>query len=112
MNHTHEVISTFLDDEPFDPAELADALSDPDGRALLIDLIALRHLTQSDGMSATPTTRPWRSLLAAAALLVALAGGYFVGVRTGGDTTETAPAPSRIVQAQTDWGTQPTGRIQ
>ena len=116
MNDTHEVISAFLDDETFDPAQLADALSDPDGRALLIDLIALRHLTQADRIVLAPTKRTWlspaRALLTAAALLMAIGGGYFAGVRRGGDTTLTAPTPSRIVQAQTQWATQPAGRTQ
>jgi hypothetical protein len=116
MNDTHEVISAFLDDEPFDSGQLADALGDPGGRALLIDLIALRHLTQSDRISATPATRTWlspaRVLLTAAALLMAVGGGYLAGVRQGEDTTLAAPAPSRVVQAQTSWGTEPTGRTQ
>ena len=116
MSDTHQVISAFLDDEPFDPAQLADALSDPDGRALLIDLMALRHLTQADRIVLTPTKRTWlspaRALLTAAALLMAIGGGYFAGVRRGGDATLTAPAPNRIVQAQTPWATQPAGRPQ
>jgi hypothetical protein len=116
MNDTHQVISAFLDDETFNPAQLADALSDPDGRALLIDLIALRHLTQADRIVLAPPTRTWlspaRALLTAAALLMATGGGYFAGVRQGGDTTLAAPAPSRIVQAQTQWATQPVGRTQ
>jgi hypothetical protein len=48
MNETHEVISAFLDDEPFDASRLVEALSDPAGRDLLIDLIALRHLVEAD----------------------------------------------------------------
>ena len=39
MNNTHDVISAFLDDEPFDSSTLAEALSEPAGRDLLIDLI-------------------------------------------------------------------------
>ena len=46
MPDSHDVISAFLDDEPFDAAELAAALADRAGRTLLIDLIALRHLAE------------------------------------------------------------------
>jgi hypothetical protein len=46
MSSTHDVISALLDDEPFDPEELREALDDPAGRALLIDLVALRRIVQ------------------------------------------------------------------
>ena len=39
MNPTREVISAFLNDRSFEPDELAAALDDSAGRALLIDLI-------------------------------------------------------------------------
>ena len=48
MDDTRDVISAFLDDEPFDSNKLTEALSDPAGRTLLIDLIALRHLVQPE----------------------------------------------------------------
>jgi len=111
MNDTHEVISAFLDDEPFDAGELARTLSDPSGRALLIDLIALRHVVQPEAMVAPsrPEGRsPWRPLLAAAAMVVALVGGYFIGdARNAIDRAE-PPAPSRVVQAN-DWQALPVG---
>ena len=49
MNESHDVISAFLDDEPFDANELANALSEPGGRELLLDFIALRHIVHADG---------------------------------------------------------------
>ena len=49
---THEVVSAFLDDEPFDPAELARALADPGGRQLLLDLVALRTLVRDEPIAA------------------------------------------------------------
>ena len=45
---THDVVSAFLDNEPFDPADLARALADPDGRQLLLDLVALRSLVREE----------------------------------------------------------------
>lgn len=111
MNDTHVIISAFLDDEPFDSRELGEALSDPEGRALLIDLVALRHLVQPDeGVATSRTERrsAWRPLLAAAAMLVALAGGYAIGERRGADATSDPPAPSRVVQAN-EWQPVPAG---
>jgi len=111
MTDTHAVISAFLDDDPFDAAELAAALSDPAGRALLIDLVALRHVVQPDepAAAAGPTLRSrWRPLLATAAMLMALAGGYFIGERQGATTTVSAPAPTRVIEANA-WQPVPPG---
>lgn len=116
MSQTHEVISAFLDDEPFSPKDLGDALSDPAGLALLIDLIALRHLTQSEGATAMPAARTWaaslRTVLAVAAVLVALVGGYVAGTRQTGVAVSAAPAPTRVVQVQAEWHVGPSGRAQ
>jgi hypothetical protein len=114
MSDTHSVISAFLDDEPFHAAELAEALSDPEGRALLIDMVALRHLVQpDDGVAAAVARGTWRgslqALAAAAALVVALAGGYFIGERrTVSVNVADPPAPTRVVQAN-EWQVLPTG---
>ena len=114
MSDTHAVISAFLDDEPFDPADLAEALSSPAGRALLIDLVALRHIVQPDdaiasAAPASPARRfSVRPLLAAAAMLVALAGGYFMGERRSPLEIPEPPAPTRVVQ-ETTWQILPTG---
>jgi negative regulator of sigma E activity len=109
MNETHEVISAFLDDESFDSGQLAEALSDQAGRDLLIDLIALRHLAQPDDKE--PHTlrdqKPWRAslrvMLAAAAVLVALVGGYLVGERRSETGLPEAPAATRVVDAPPAW---------
>jgi hypothetical protein len=104
MTHSHDVISAFLDDRPFDLEDLADTLEEPQGRALLIDLLALRRIVQpTDAVPvALPlklTTRPWlRPAIAAAAVFVALAGGYVVGIRRAPTVLSEAPAPTRIVQ--------------
>jgi hypothetical protein len=105
MNGTHEVISAFLDEEPFDPQALENALSDPAGRALLIDLIALRRLVQPADRTpairaANPVrVRPWRVAAAAAALVLAIGGGYLAGERRAGAASSEAPPPTRIVEA-------------
>ena len=105
MNNTHDVISAFLDDRPFNPEELADALNDPAGRALLIDLIVLRRIVQpTDPVPAMTVTRagvrqPWRTFAAAAVLILALAGGYLAGARRESTTSAEAPPPTRTVAA-------------
>jgi hypothetical protein len=105
MNSTHEVISAFLDDRPFDPAELADALNDPAGRALLIDLVVLRRIVQpTDPVPAMTRPRaasrqPWRVVAAAAALVLTLAGGYLAGARREATVSIEAPPPTRTVAA-------------
>jgi len=111
MIDTHAVISSFLDDDPFDAAELAAALSEPEGRALLIDLVALRHIVQPEepvAAAAGPLRSRWRPLLATAAMLVALAGGYVIGDRRSASDGVEPPAPTRVVQ-ETTWQILPTG---
>ena len=113
MNDTHSVISAFIDDESFDPGALAEALSDPAGRTLLIELLALRHIVQPEeaGASVAPTSPARRfsvrPLLAAAAMLVTLAGGYFIGERRS-VVERDPPAPTRVVQ-ETAWQILPPG---
>jgi hypothetical protein len=71
----HAVLSAFLDNEPFNAAELGDALAAPGGRELFIDLIALRHLVQDDPAVLAPaparTASTDRRLWAAAGFLAA-----------------------------------------
>ena len=105
MSSSYEVISVFLDDEPFDSDELVRALSDPAGRAFLIDLVALRGIVQPAETcrhSEAPTPRDPRC------------GGPRppprpcslpspVGISSATDVASTpvsdAPPPTRIVQA-------------
>ena len=113
MNDTHEVISAFLDDEPFDPSALAAALSDPEGRAQLIDLIALRHVTQP-GREAIAAMQPkrrsgLRALLAAAAMVVALVGGYAIGQRQSESGRSEAPPATSVLEAPAAWQRLPSG---
>jgi hypothetical protein len=105
MSTAHEVISAFLDDEPFDPQDLAKALDDPAGRTLLIDSLMLRRIVQPvDALppmkAAAPARRfGWRLAAAAAMFVVALTGGYLVGERRPIAPMDEAPPPTRVVQA-------------
>ena len=105
MSTAHEVISAFLDDEPFDPQDLARALDDPAGRTLLIDSLMLRRIVQpTDAIPpmkapAPPRRSPWRVAAAAAMFVVALTGGYLVGERRSIAPVDEAPPPTRVVQA-------------
>src|SRR5688572_32444741 len=109
MSDSYEVISAFSDDEPFDSGELANALADPSGRALLIEMIALRNLVQTD--DALPAPMPRRGerrasipgLMAAAAVLVALLGGYLTGQNRSAALSAEAPPPTRVLQAPAAW---------
>lgn len=117
MNDTQEVISAFLDDEPFDSSQLAEALSEQAGRDLLIDLIALRHLAQTDDIApyALRDRKRWRSslraMVAAAVVFVALVGGYLVGERRSETGWSGAPAATRVVDAPAAWQEVPPGRM-
>jgi len=130
-----EVISAFVDNEPFEPSALARALAQPGGRDLLIDFIALRHVVSADGASdsriAVAPERPrWRGVVAAAAIVAALAGGYAVGreratlgtggtgvtgvteATTGAPVMATAPAPTRVIELRpgVEWQSSNGGR--
>lgn len=115
MSTTQDVISAFLDDEPFDGQELAAALSQPEGRELLLDMVALRHLTQPNvAQMSVPGMAPHRPstlrmALAAAAVIVAMAGGYFTGQRRGEIEATAAPPATRIVEASATWQDVPIG---
>jgi hypothetical protein len=101
-----DVISAFLDNEPFDAHELSAALADPAGRAALVDLIALRGLVQSDAgtmpIAYARARRPWRLIAAGIALPIALVAGYGLGWRAAagqaaGIEEDTPPAPTRVI---------------
>lgn len=106
MNNTHEAISALLDAEPFDVDDLLDALSDPAGRALLIDLVMLRRIVQTDDLAVvapaprTASRYSWRRAAAAAALVLSLAGAYIAGERRAETVSSEAPRPTRVVEAE------------
>ena len=102
----HDVISAFIDNEPFEARALAEALADPQGREALLDLIALRHVVGEDtaaieAAAQRPASR-WRSLVAAAAIVVGLVGAYSVGRNvaptSGEQALEEAPPPDRVIE--------------
>lgn len=103
-----DVISAFVDNEPFDPQSLVEALSTPDGREMLIDFVALRHLTGVDETQRPAAVAPvkrWsgpRLVAAAAGVALVLASGYQLGLRTT-DATEGPPAPTRVVSGDNVW---------
>jgi hypothetical protein len=108
MSQTHDVISAFLDGEPFDPTALGQALADPAGRALLMDFVALGQLVRDVPPTAAVVGRPRlkRAMVAAAAaaaLLLASLGGYAWGERRGAAAAEAPPVPTRVVQVTTGW---------
>ena len=108
MSNTHEVISAFLDDERFNPDELAAALSEPQGRDLLLDLVALRHVVQPESkaaiLSKRGSVRLWlRPSVAAAALVVAVVGGYVMGQSANREPSSQAPTATRVVEVAGAW---------
>ena len=116
-----EVISAFVDNEPFDAESLARALAEPNGRDLLIDFIAMRHLVNADAAAeqrlvVAPARSRWREAVAAAAVIAALAGGYAAGrVQAGPQSTRdetSAPQPTRVVELRpgVEWQTASGGR--
>jgi hypothetical protein len=104
MNDTDDVISDFLDGRTLELADLARALETPDGRALLIDSLALRRLVQPTDpipQLSLPLqqSRLWlRSALAAAAVVAAVVSCYVVGTRHTPVGVTDAPEPTRVVQ--------------
>lgn len=112
---SHEAISAFIDNEPFDTQALAESLSTSEGRELLIDLIALRHVVAADIVPeprvADRSARYRWSRFAAVAAIVCLAvgGGYLAGHRTATQSrvqsADTPPAPTRVIDLKPgiDW---------
>ena len=114
-NHDYtDTIAAFIDGEPVLPDQLRDALSRAEGRDYLIDLLALRDMVVSDPVEAAPSASAvspwrrtaWRGLAAAAALVLAVSGGYVYGQRSApqppgaiaaAPPTDVAPAPTLVV---------------
>ncbi|MDQ3070254.1 MAG: hypothetical protein M3R55_11070 [Acidobacteriota bacterium] len=108
-----DTIDAFVDGVTVDPQALDAALASPDGRAYLIDALALRRLMEDEPQVAaeTPRKRSWSplSLARAAVFAIALVGlGYAAGVRTEGPDEDAiptnsvqsiaAPEPTRVIE--------------
>ena len=108
----HEVISAFVDNEPFDANALATSLAEPGGRELLLDMLALRAVVQEEGSGALPAIdlraharqrRLWIATGFAAATLIFGIGGALTlktpQTAPAADTqaTDTPPRPDRVV---------------
>jgi hypothetical protein len=106
-------IDAFVDGVTVDPQALDTALASPEGRAYLIDALALRTLMDDEPAAAaeTPRKRAWSplSLARAAVFAVAFAGlGYAAGTKTGAppaaeaptNTAQSidAPEPTRVIE--------------
>ena len=117
-----ELLSAFLDGEPVDPKELANALAEPGARDAMRDFVLLRAEMQSDAsrpshgfyktmsraLGAHPEPRRWWRLsvpipapaLAMAALLVLVMGLGLLSVRRGAPTPREPlrpPVPQRVI---------------
>lgn len=131
MSEFHDCIGAFADGEPVDPEVLDRALAAPDGRAYLIDLLALRRLygRHAPVVAAAPAApsapaRPTvtrRFLTAAAAVVVAgTLGGYAAGrlsnptavpdrqaasLQPAPGAALTAPKPTQVIKLEpgVDW---------
>jgi hypothetical protein len=109
----HDVITAFLDNEPFDATALAEALATDEGRTLLIDFVALRHVVQPDDRLLTlPQLRRWGGpvlwVAAAASIAVAAIGGYQVGLKRDAAMNNAPPTPTVVIKADA-WNEISTG---
>lgn len=120
-----ETLSAWIDGEPCDPAAVDAALETPDGRAFVIEVMALRRVVQVTGETTSrPVSQPvvrrasWIALAAAA--VVCLAAGYGVarvtepeaqvpiaGIPVSLDAGDapSAPAPTHVIRFESgvDW---------
>jgi len=106
---THEVVSAFLDDEPFDPADLARALADPCGRQVLLDLVALRTLVRDEPIAPpahTAVSRPkWIAVgFLAASVLFGAGAAVLLPPLLRQQPADVPPTPQRVVTFDTGAG--------
>ena len=106
---THDVISAFLDNEPFDAAELTRALADPQGRELLLDLVALRALVRDESAgapvvaAAAPLSRPkWIAVgFLAASILFGAGAAWMLPPLLRQPHADAPPQPDHVVTFET-----------
>jgi hypothetical protein len=114
---THEVVSAFLDDEAFDPAELARALADPGGRQLLLDLVALRTLVRDEPIAAPAraagavSRSKWIAVgFLAASLLFGAGSAWLLPPLLRQQPADVPPTPDRVVTFDTNGAGSDTPR--
>jgi len=108
----HDVISAFLDNEPFDAEEFSAALATPDGRQLLVDLVALRGVVQPALTAAAtqPAASRRTHWLGVAAAVVMLAGGFALGqwaARGNSSSPETAVSATSAPEPTANYRFEP-----
>jgi hypothetical protein len=106
MTEGFEIVDAFVDGERVDGDALKRALAEPAGRDYLVDVLALREMVQATEpeRAVRPRARRFRApayWAAAAALVLALAGGLFYTSRP----SDAPPAPDRVVKLErgVDW---------
>jgi hypothetical protein len=106
---TDEVISAFLDDEPFEPADLATALADNEGRRLLLELVALRTLVRADPIEPPARLAPhaisprkWIAVgFLAASVLFGTGAAWLLPTRLRQSSDDVPPTPTRVITFDT-----------
>ena len=98
---THDVISAFLDNEPFQASELAQALADPQGREVLLDLVALRALVRDESVAAI--SRPkWIAVgFLAASVLFGAGTAWLLPPLLRQQSADAPPQPHHVVTFET-----------
>jgi hypothetical protein len=102
---TDDVISAFLDGEPFAAADLTRALADAAGRELLVDLTALRSLVRDDdtvapaagGTIAAARRRGIAVGFLAASIVFAVVAAVFLPALLARAGEDLPPRPDRVV---------------
>ena len=105
----HDVISAFLDNEPFDAAALAQSLADPRGRELLLDLVAVRTLVRDESIPAPSGARTgalsrpkWIAVgFLAASILFGAGAAWLLPPLLGQQHADAPPRPDHVVTFET-----------
>ena len=116
-----ETLAAWVDAEPVQHGDVIRALETDEGRAYVVDLMALRRLVAAtmpqDEAHAVARPRRWRVAAAAAAAVVCMAGGFAAGrlavppapvavpAVTPAMATIPAPTPTRVIRLEegVDW---------